>query len=177
MKFSAKTSPKEKSSGSKSSPGSSLQKGTWSYQEKTHTKTSSSSKDTWSQAISICIQTTEEPHPQSSRAIGKISKCLWILWSRQLFLLFADLKPGRRRLSPAPGGFILNKYQNQHRQASFCQLVHSWFEEREISFTPIEWKWEWLYCIRLTMSLHRDISMTGEFMRKRQRRRISSNCQ
>lgn len=170
MKFLAKTCLKERYFGSKSLTGSSVQKGIWSFQEEIHTRMSLSSKDIWKQEISTCIQTTEEPPQLLSKVIEKISLCLWTLWNKQPYLQCVDQKPGKQRLFPALGGFTLSRYPNQLQQESFFLQVHSWFEVKETSFTPTEWKWEWLFCIKLTMSLHKGIWMIEEFTSNKSRR-------
>ena len=167
MNISAKIFLKEKSSGLKSSLGSSAQKVTLSYLEEIPIKINSSSKGTWRQEIFTCIQITEEPPQQLSKATEKISQSLSILWRRLPYSLFVDPKLGRQKLSLAHGGFTLNRFQSLRQLVSFCQLVLSWFEAREISFIQTECKWEWHYCIKSIMNLHKDISMIVEFMRKK----------
>ena len=167
MKYSVKTSPKEKCFGSKSSAGLSLPKVTWLYLEETRIKMNSSSRDTWSQEICICIRTTEELPLQLSRVIAK--KLLFQLthWNKQLFLQSADLKLGRLRSFLAHGGSTQSKFQSRLQLVNFYPQVHSWFEAKEISFTPTEWKWVWHYCTKLTTNPHKGISMIEEFIRRK----------
>jgi hypothetical protein len=87
--------------------------------------------------------------------------------NRLQYLQFADLKPGILKSYLELGGYIMIKFLSQPQQDNFYLPVLLWFEEKEILFSLIEWKWVLLSYLKLINNQLKDIRTIEKFINKK----------